>query len=52
MSDLHAIALRKSALALLFDSYLRQTEECDNSSFALVMIFKYSLNIKLKLALG
>jgi hypothetical protein len=47
MTNLHAIALRESTLALLFDSCLRRTEEFDNVSFALVMTFKYSLNIKL-----
>jgi hypothetical protein len=46
MSDLHTIALRESTLALLFDSCLRHTEECDNASFALVMIFNFNLNNK------
>jgi hypothetical protein len=47
MTNLHAIALRESTLGLLFDSCLRHTEECDNAYFAIVMIFNYSLNIKL-----
>jgi hypothetical protein len=47
MSDLHAVAFRESILPLLFDSCLRHTEEFDNASFALAMIFNYSLNIKL-----
>jgi hypothetical protein len=50
MTDLHAIMFRECSLALLFGSCLRHTEECDNPSFALVMIFDHSLNIKLQRA--